>query len=198
MKHKILKALIFATLMLSSTIVGNAETPKGWFAAGSHPKDYEMSLDRTGAHDGKACAYLKSIVAETGGFGTLMQMFKADEYRGKRVRMSGYVKAKDASDWAGLWMRVDGAKKDEMLAFDNMQDRAIKGTMDWKKYEIVLDVPESSEMVAFGLLLSGKGEVWMDDLQFEVVGKDVPTTGRATAGGESRSAKTPLNLNFEE
>ena len=94
-------------------------------------------------------------------------------------------------------MRVDGAKKDETLAFDNMQDRAIKGTTDWKKYEIVLDVPENSEMVAFGLLLSGKGQVWMDDLQFEVVGKDVPTTGRAT-GAASQAAKAPLNLNFEE
>jgi hypothetical protein len=157
-----------------------------------------MSHDRTGAHGGNVCAYLKSVVAETGGFGTLMQTFKADEYRGKRVWMSGYVKAKDASDWAGLWMRVDGARKDEILAFDNMQDRAIKGTIDWKKYEIVLDVPENSEMVAFGLLLSGKGQVWMDDLQFEVVGKDVPTTGRTTAGAASGAAKTPLNLNFEE
>ena len=76
-----------------------------------------MSLDRTGAHAGNACAYLKSVVAETDGFGTLMQMFKADEYRGKRVRMSGYVKAKDASDWAGLWMRVDGAKKGRDVSF---------------------------------------------------------------------------------
>ena len=198
MKHRIFKALIYATVILSRAIVSNAETPKGWFAAGSHPKDYEMSLDRNGPHGGNACAYLKSVVPETSGFGTLMQMFKADEYRGKRVRMSGYVKAKDASDWAGLWMRVDGARKDEMLAFDNMEDRAIKGTIDWKKYEIVLDVPENSEMVAFGLLLSGKGQAWMDDLQFETVGKDVPTTGRTTAGAASRSAKIPLNLNFEE
>ena len=198
MKHRVFRALIVATVIMSSPIVGNAETPKGWFAAGSHPKDYEMSLDRTGAHNGTACAYLKSVAAETSGFGTLMQMFKADEYRGKRVRMSGYVKAKDATDWAGLWMRVDGARKDETLAFDNMQDRAIKGTIDWKKYEIVLDVPESSEMVALGLLLSGKGQVWMDDLQFETVGKDVPTTGKTTAEVASRAAKTSLNLNFEE
>ena len=78
MKHTILKALIFATVMLFSTVAGRGETPKGWFAAGSHPKDYEMSLDRAGAHAGNACAYLKSVVGETAGFGTLMQMFKAD------------------------------------------------------------------------------------------------------------------------
>lgn len=156
-----------------------------------------MSLDRTGVHGGNGCASLKSVVAETGGFGTLMQTFKTDDYRGQRVRMSGYVKSKEASDWAGLWMRVDGATKD-VLAFDNMQDRAIKGTTDWKKYEIVLDVPENSEMVALGLLLSGKGQVWMDDLQFGVVGKDVSTTGRTIAGAASGAAKAPLNLNFEE
>ena len=125
MKQKTFKALMLAAVMLSSTVASNGEPPKGWFAAGSHPKDYEMSLDRIGAHGGNACAYLKSVVAEPGGFGTLMQMFKADEYRGKRVRMSGYVKAKDATDWAGLWMRVDGARKDETLAFDNMEDRPI-------------------------------------------------------------------------
>ena len=198
MKHKIFKALMSATIILSCVVASNGETPRGWFAAGSRPKEYEMSLDRAAAHGGNACAYLKSVVAETGGFGTLMQMFKADEYRGKRIRMSGYVKAKDASGWAGLWMRVDGARKDEMLAFDNMKDRAIRGTIDWKKYEIVLDVPENGEMIAFGLLLSGKGQVWMDDLQFEVVGKDVPATGRTMSGAESRSGKTPLNLNFEE
>ena len=37
-----------------------------------------------------------------------MQTFKADAFRGERVRMSGYVRSKEVSDWAGLWMRVDG------------------------------------------------------------------------------------------
>src|SRR5436190_13987714 len=54
------------------------DLPKGWFHAGSHPKDYEMSVDQAVAHSGKASASLKSIVSETSGFGTLMQTFKAD------------------------------------------------------------------------------------------------------------------------
>jgi hypothetical protein len=123
-----------------------------------------------------------------------MQTSKADDFRGQRVRMSGYVRSKDVADWAGLWMRVDGAKN-EALAFDNMEKRPIKGTADWVRCEIVLDVPGSAQNIAFGLLLTGKGRVWMDDLKFEVVGKDVPTTG---ASLNQESNNTFANLDFEQ
>jgi hypothetical protein len=194
MKNTNAKAIFVACTIVAATVAANAETPKGWFAAGSHPKDYKMSVDRTVVHSGKASALMKSAVSEPGGFGTLMQTCKADAFRGKRVRMSGYVRSQDVKNWAGLWMRVDGPRG-EALAFDNMQDRALKGTSDWKKYAIVLDVPESAQEIAFGLLLTGAGQVWMDDLDFAVVGKDVPTTGPKPSAG---APPTPANLNFEE
>lgn len=191
---KLIPILVAAVSLFVVHPANSEETPKGWLHAGSHPKDYEMSVDRSMVHGGKASASLKSIAPKTSGFGTLMQTFKADSFRGKRVRMSGYVRSKDVSDWAGLWMRVDGSKS-EPLAFDNMQERAVKGTGDWQKYEIVLDVPDEAEQIAFGLLLTGKGQVWMDDLKFEVVGKDVPTTGGAL---NQRAPTGPKNLDFEE
>lgn len=43
----------------------------------------------------------------------------------------------------GLWFRVDGTTG-KSLSFDNMQDRAVKGTTEWARYEIVLDVPEGA------------------------------------------------------
>lgn len=191
---KLIAGLVGATFALYVAASFGAETPQGWFRAGSHPKEYEMTVDRAVTHGGKASALLKSITPQTSGFGTLMQTFKADTFRGQRVRMSGYVRAKEVGDWAGLWMRVDGPKN-EPLAFDNMQQRAVKGTRDWQKYEIVLDVPEPAGQIAFGLLLTGKGQVWMDDLKFEVVGKNVPTTG---GGLQQPGPEGPKNLDFEE
>jgi hypothetical protein len=123
-----------------------------------------------------------------------MQTFAPGSLLGKRVRFSGYVRSREVTGWAGLWMRVDGPNG-ETLAFDNMQKRAIKGTGDWKEYQIVLDVPASAQKIAFGLLLAGKGGVWMDDLKFEVVGTDVPTTGE-TVGTEPKPGY--VNLDFEE
>ena len=125
-----------------------------------------------------------------------MQTIDGDSFRGIRVRMSGDVQANDVIDWSGLWMRVDG-QKNEMLSFDNMQDRPVKGSCDWQKYEIVLDVPSNAHQIAFGLLLTGKGQVWMDDLKFEVVGMDVATTSTGS-GLNQLNAKSPKNLDFEE
>jgi hypothetical protein len=186
---------------VTSAAVG-VEAPKGWFAAGDNPNDYVMSLDRKVSHSGNSSASLKSIVSKAHGFGTLMQTVKADPFRARRIRFSGYVRGNEVMDWAGLWLRVDGSNGGEMLAFDNMQDRPIKGTTDWQKYEIVLDVPEQSQAIAFGLLLAGLGQVWMDDLTFEVVGNDVATTAKRPTTTRQRPTerlpKAPTNLDFEQ
>ncbi len=173
---------------------GKAALREGWIRAGSAPVDFDMGTDRTTAHDGSASGYLKSKVAKPKGFGTLMQMFKGDEFHGQRVRMSGWVKADKVNGWAGLWMRVDGQDM-KMTAFDNMQSRPIKGTAAWTHHEIVLDVAPDTRDIAFGILLDGTGAVWLDQIHFEVVDKSVPTTG-GSSGPEL--ARAPTNLDFEK
>ena len=51
----------------------------------------------------------------------------AGEYLGKRLRFSGSMKAEDVKGWAGFWMRLD-AETRRCVGFDNMQERAVKGT----------------------------------------------------------------------
>jgi hypothetical protein len=63
------------------------------------------------------------------------------------------------------------------VAFDNMQDRPIKGTTSWLRYDVVLDVPSDADDIAFGVLLAGTGKIWLNGIEFEVVGSEVPTTG---------------------
>ncbi|ETT45651.1 AraC family transcriptional regulator [Paenibacillus sp. FSL R7-269] len=74
-------------------------------------------------------------------FGTLMQQFQAREYRGKRMRFSGFVRTENVTGWSGLWMRVDDNQQN-MLAFDNMQNRSIQGTTEWNHYACVMDRPK--------------------------------------------------------
>lgn len=130
-------------------------------------------------------------------FGTLSQYCSADQYLGKRVRMTGYLKSENVKNWAGMWFRVDDSKqKDLSLSFDNMSDRPIKNTTDWKKYEIVLDVPQQAGAMAFGVLLEGSGKVWISGISFEVVDQSVPTTNMV----KERAAlpQGPVNLDFAE
>jgi hypothetical protein len=162
---------------------------KGWYLAGSNPKNYEIGTENSTERSGKV-AYLKSVKNGT-GFGTIMQTFIPTNYLGKRVRLTGYIKSSKVNGWAGMWFRIDG-ENNKMLGFDNMQNRAIKGETAWTQYSIVLDVPQESKNIAYGVLLAGQGNIWIDNLEFEVVDKSVPTNGTSTTPTE------PVNTNFEE
>ena len=122
-----------------------------------------------------------------------MQTFKADAYRVKRMRFTAEARTDDVDGWLGLWMRVDGERQPS-LAFDNMQNSAVRGTTGWRRYDVVLDVAQEAVAVALGVLLSGRGEGRIAGLRFEQVGPEVPTTG---AGGGSL-ADGPQNLDFSQ
>jgi hypothetical protein len=173
-------------LIIGAAALAQGQVPKGWQARGVTPQAYEIRIDLAVYHAGTTSGSIKSKTSAP-KTGILMQSIKADNYLGKRVRLSGYVKGKGVDTYAGLWLRVDG--DGEVLGYDNMQNRPIRGTTGWKKYEIVLDVPESSVNIAFGTILVGTGQIWMDDLQLDVVGQDVRTTNIEKLVKEARKQR---------
>ena len=188
-----------AIACLTCSVTARAELPKGWFGGG---EGYELTADTEVKHGGKASGSIRATDAAK-AFGTFTSAIKADNYRGKRVRLVAYVKPEGVKDWAGLWMRVDSKDK-TAIAFDNMNARPIKGTSDWTQYGLVLDVPAEAEEIFFGCLLAGKGRLWIDDMELITVGADVPVTGNPTAGdarkGEFRQIelpREPVGLDFE-
>jgi len=177
-----------------SILAALAGVPAGWMVAGSSPKDYDFSQDANTASSGH---YSALIAAKPGvipsGFGTLMQTIDAENYRGGRWKLTGYLKTSDATR-AQLWMRVDGPDR-KVVSFDNMDARPITGTTGWKRYEIVLDVPSESVDIAFGFLLTQGGKVWGDNFRLEKVTAEVPVTSPATAA--TVLPKQPVNIDFE-
>ena len=184
--------LLTMVVLVGCVLAVRADVPHGWFLAGSKPSEFEAGVDPGQAYQGHRSAFLKSKQLSVDGFGTLMQQFTAEQYLGKRVRLSGLVKSQEVAGWAGLWVRVDSGKN--VVAFDNMQNRAIKGTTEWQRYEVVLDVPKDATGIALGILLTGAGEVWMNGARFDVVGPDVAVTGSNNA----KAPDKPVNLDFAE
>ncbi|MGE6577839.1 helix-turn-helix transcriptional regulator [Paenibacillus xylanexedens] len=175
--------------------MNQTSTITGWMLTGSHPQNYEMGIDPAEVHQGKASGYLKAVTPmEPNEFATMMQQFRADKYVGKRMKLSGFVKTEHVDAFCGLWMRVDNNVHD-VLQFDNMHDRPITGTQPWNQYSIVLDVPEGSAVISFGVILNGKGKVWVDSFRFEEVDLNTPLTHMET---EYEMSDEPLNLSFEE
>lgn len=175
MRHSI--ALLTAALLLGAGPAAAADAgvmPPGWFAAGSAPQDYVVEVVETGACGGKA-ARLRSVAAAPKGNVTAMQVFRADKYRGMRLRLTARVTTKDVTGWAGLWMRVDGPGK-QTLAFDNMQSRPLKGSTPCAPAQVVLDVANEAEVIALGLVLEGAGTAELAGVDLEAVDDTVPTT----------------------
>ena len=192
---KIFWAFLVITILITVLIIANNNNkiPEGWFPAGSNPSEYEMGVDNSIFQNGRACAYIKSKSPKQNQFGTLMQTIDAENYLEKRLQLSGYIKSEDVKGWCGMWMRIDG-ENNQQLGFDNMRDRAIKGTTDWKKYEIVLDIPENSTSINYGVLLNSDGKVWFDNFELKEVEKDIPLTNLKK---ESKLPSQPVNLDFE-
>jgi len=141
-------------------------SPTDWENFGN--KDYKIYSDSTTVKSGKY-----SVVIENNSD---ISDYKAlainlpENYKGKTIRLTGYIKTENVTNgYAGLWMRID-----PQLGFDNMGNRGITGTTDWKEYEIELPLqPEKTEKIVVGGLLVGKGKIWLDNLQITIDGKNI-------------------------
>ncbi len=155
--------------------------PQKWYAGGD---GYIVELDGEEHIQGDYSLGMFADKSSPKSFGVATGNFPVAIARGKQIRFSGYIKTSNLTKGsAGLWMRVDGPEG--VLAFDNMDNRKIKGDTEWTKYEMVLDVPQEAANINFGALHSGVGQAWFDNLEIFLDGelydspaplKRVPTT----------------------
>lgn len=172
--------------------------PAGWHKNGARPEMYVVGVDSNETWGGMPSAYVQSLASNVeNGFGGMMQTTAAENYVGKRVRLSGWIKTEDANQGGGhLWLRIDGQERGQMLGFDNMDNRPAKGTSDWQEASVVLDVPAGASALAYGFFVSGGGKMWVNGQKIEEVGPDVPTTNMMARKPQSLPA-APQNLGFD-
>jgi hypothetical protein len=185
MKAKILAAVLLAALCSSVT----AAKVEGWILSGARAASYEIGEDTSEGGSKKTPRFIRYTNGDSSSFGTLMQQISAKNYAGKRVRFQALVKTRDVNIWAGLWMSALRPGDDRPAAFYNSQDKPITGNSDWQQRSVTLDIPEDATMLNFGVINSGSGQVWIDELSLQVVGKEVPVD---VMPGRAVPAETPV------
>jgi hypothetical protein len=169
--------VIAAALAATSFWVAAAEMvgklPPPWLISGDSIGSYQAGIDNVDTVSGRGAKFLRYAQGDDKSFASLTQTISAQRYLGQRVRFRAKVKTRGVSNWAGLWMQVQASRRPN-AAFYNSSDQPIKGSTDWQLRSVTLDVPEDGTSIAFGVIDSGSGQVWIDELSFEVVGKDVP------------------------
>jgi C-terminal processing protease CtpA/Prc len=142
------------------------KTPSGWRGG---PEE-TIFLDSEIVHSGHWAVRLERTASSAGTFTTITKSLPM-EFGGKTIEMRGFLRTENITDFVGLWMREDGDAPS--LAFDNMQNRHLKGTTDWQEYSITLPVRSEAKRLFFGVLAAGTGKAWADDLQLLVDGKPI-------------------------
>ncbi|MDR3615970.1 MAG: hypothetical protein P4L53_20600 [Candidatus Obscuribacterales bacterium] len=151
------------------------QLPENWILSGGNHRRYEAGIDASVQHDGKQALLLKNRdgITKTYGWTSLQASTEAEKYRGKRLRLTMWVKTDDVS-WVMPWMNVQ--TETDMVSYDNSCDRRLSGTTEWQKWSIVLDVPTAATAVEYGVMLGGNGKVWISQSELSVVADDIDTT----------------------
>ena len=135
---------------------------------------YLIGLDENGRRATDPVIAVRSATAKPDDWGQARTVLDADPYRGKRIRLSGYLKCKEieTAGFISLWVFDAGGNA---LAQDDLGGHMLTGTQDkWERYDIVSDVPPSAVRLMVIAGMRGRGSLWADGLELAVVGNDVP------------------------
>ncbi|MFT3713540.1 MAG: hypothetical protein QM817_38275 [Archangium sp.] len=148
---------------------------QGWTVTGTRPDAYEIRCDDVFTDCAIPILRTRAFKSEPFGMGSLTHQEAAETWRGRRIELRAELRGGSIDGWAGLWMRVDGPGG-KVLAFDNMQNRPLRGTSSFEWYSVVLDVPAEAERITFGVLLHGPGAVFIRELAFGEVDPAIAVT----------------------
>jgi hypothetical protein len=156
--------------------------PAPWAVqAPANDANYVAELRRDGCRS-RNCAVVTAPVNVPGQAGNLRQSFSAVAYRGKTVRLRGWlrieqffvtafggVRALGADDRAQLWLSV--VRTNGQVGFsDSMDGRPVRKS-EWSPAEITGEIDQDARTISLGVMSFGGARAWVDDLTFEVIGK---------------------------
>ena len=158
----------------------DGDSPDPWILGG---RGYTLELDTEQAHSGKKSLRLR--FDDAGRFAVASMPYDASLAVGKRLRITGHLMSREIRNgYIGLWCRIDIGNR--QVAFDNMADRGVSGTMPWQRHELVFDVPKEATRIFFGAVLTGIGTGWVDDLTVSV--EDIVPVPTASVSGKVSAA----------
>lgn len=139
---------------------------------------YLFSSDDSDAWSGSLSASVSSRVERPNPAGAgFCQTISAAGLKGKRVEYSIHMRTRDAMPGAHIVFRAENADG-RVVAFYNMAERWVRGTADWMRYSVVIDVPENAVVIFVGATLIGTGTLWIDDAGLQAVSATSPLTQR--------------------
>jgi hypothetical protein len=172
-KHAL--GLVASIVTCQFSFAGNV--PPGWYTGGE--KYNEIGIDESVFNSPPRSYYIQSqptkpskeLVKPLNTRGILWQVINGEEYAGKRIEVVSFLKSKNLSSSANIYVEAKGENGTLVGAACH-----IKETTDWKKCPVVIEIPNETKSINVGFVLWGEGKVWIDDIKTEVVSRDISIT----------------------
>jgi hypothetical protein len=157
--------------------------PTGWSADARDGAQYRVGIDRDLLYEGKPTLFAMSLVPHPAGWVRVFQNFRANRYRGKRVRLTALLRTDRVDNRPLVLLQID----------DDQEQGRFSGAGPWKTYEIVEDVPADAGLIGFGFRFTGAGPLWIAKFSFDPVASSVPLSYTP-----HMLPNAPQNLDFTE
>lgn len=143
--------------------------PDGWFQWGS---GYVLRADSLVKNSGEASVLIEPAGEKAANtFGCVVRAIPAI-YEANEIELRAQMKLSNVTEGTiGLMIRIDGISG--TLGFENMMGKNIQGTKDWNAFSVKIPYPENPKTIYIGAILSGKGQLWVDDFQVLLDGRDI-------------------------
>jgi C-terminal processing protease CtpA/Prc len=161
------------------------DLPAGWSAPPG-----TAFLDDKVFHGGSQSARIERHPGTPGAYNGIFHSTPIG-FAGQTIALRAYLRTADVTGVIGMWLRVDGPTGS--LDFATTQGQGVTGTNDWKEYSISLPLKAEGETVFFGVLLTGTGTVWADDLRLLVDGTPVADAPKRVAPKTVLTTDTEFN-----
>ncbi len=116
-----------------------------------------------GCPEGSRCGRL--VRKDTGaGYSAMVEVVRADSYRGKRIRLRGILRMASGTGRAILYLQVNRSGSEHTSLTGMAAGSA------WRRDELLADVPKDAETLQFGLVVVGPAEGWIDAVEVQALG----------------------------
>lgn len=145
--------------------------PNGWFPLGKDKSPYEIKLDSIEKIEGQYSLFIESIQNANNNTYKCVAMKIPAIYQGDSITLKAILKAENVTAPIGLLLRLDN-DFGGVLHANNMMDKNIIGSFMWQEFSVTLPLPKDSKTIIIGVILSGEGKLWADDISLLIDGTD--------------------------
>ena len=122
--------LRMTVLLLIAAATLSAQTP-AWRITGLANGEYLISIDSAVSHGGRRSVRIEGLTATPMSTATVLQSIRVGQLRGKRVRLSAYIKTQDVSG-TGAAVAVGAAAANSPGSQGMSMTPWVNGSTDWK------------------------------------------------------------------